>query len=455
MICGAPAPSDCATAVPVKTAKERIDKTKLHLEIFTHFSLNGYSGFIQITSVYNKTQRIGKNRGRQFSLLLGVTVLTVASYWTIRLALADQLFQANSFEALARATRLNPINSQYFLLLAEYQQRAGIDSEPSLVVASKVNPLDSSIWIRRGLSAEFAGDFGRAEKFLLEAARVDKLFDPRATLANYYFRRNDPEQFWRWTREALAISYGDLTSLFRLCWRMSGDPEIIRSRALPTNRRVLRSYLYFLLGESRLDAAEPIALQLATAATGEDADVLLDFIDRSLTPENRISSLVTVWNSLCTRNVVPFSPVSLDRALTNGDFRFAFTSRGFDWRVPQGPDITAVRVNPGELRIDLSGKQPEQCELLVQFVPLLSARACRFRFSYQTNSVPAGSGLRWRILTAASSSLSSDDWKQMELPFSTQDAKLARLVLEYSRVSGTSRLEGSIALRDLELECTP
>ena len=458
MICWIPAPSGCATAVPVKTVKkvkERIDKTKLHLEIFTHFSLNGYSGFIQIRSVYNKTQQIGKNRGLQFAALLGIAVLTVASYWTIRLAIADQLFRANSSEALAKATQLNPINSQYFLLLAEYRQQAGIDPEPSLAAASRLNPLDSSVWIRRGLSAEFGGDFARAEKFLLEAARVDKLFDPRATLANYYFRRNDHEQFWRWTREALAIGYGDLTSLFRLCWRMSGGPEIIRSHVLPPDRRVVRSYLYFLLGENRLDAAEPIALQLATEATSEDAGVLLDFIDRSLAPQNRISSLVTVWNSLCTRDVVPFSPLTSDRALTNGDFRLAPTSRGFDWRVAQSPDITAVRVSPRELRIDLSGKQPEQCELLVQFAPLLAARACRFRFSYQTSRVPAESGLRWRILAAASPPLSTDDWKPMELPFSTQDATLARLVLEYNRVSGTSRIEGSIVLRDLELECTP
>jgi hypothetical protein len=236
---------------------------------------------------------------------------------------------------------------------------------------------------------------------------------------------------------------------------MSDDPEIIRSRALPPDRRVLRSYLYFLLGESRLDAAEPIALDLATAATSEDADVLLDFIDRSLAQHNDISPLVTIWNFLCTRSVVPFSPVTLDHALTNGDFRFAPTSRGFDWRVPQGPDITAVRVSPRGLRIDLSGKQPEQCQLLGQFIPLPAARACRFRFSYRTSSVPPESGLRWRILAAASPPLSSDDWKQQELSFSTQAAKLARLALEYSRVPGTSRVEGSIALRDLELECTP
>ena len=382
-------------------------------------------------------------------------MLTLASYWAIRVARADQLFRASSPEALAIATRLNPADSQYLLSLAEYRQQEGSDPEPSLAAASQLNPLDSSIWIHRGLSAEFAGDFARSEKFLLEAARVDKLFDPRATLANYYFRRNEPEQFWRWTREALAIGYGDLTSLFRLCWRISDDPEIIRSRALPPDRGVLRSYLYFLLGENRLDAAEPIALELAAAATSEDYGVLQDFIDRRLAPQNHISPLVTIWNSLCTRNVVPFSPVTLEHALTNGDFRFAPTSRGFDWRVRQGPDIAAVRASPRELRIDLSGRQPEQCELLVQFVPLPAATACRFRFSYRTSSVPPESGLRWRILAAASPPLSSDDWKQLELSFSTQAAKLARLALEYSRVSGTSRVEGSIALRDLELECTP
>jgi hypothetical protein len=396
-----------------------------------------------------------ENRWPRFAALLGIVVLTLASYWTVRLAFADQLFRANSVEALARATQLAPGNSQYFALLAEYRQQAGIDPEPALAAASRLNPLDSSVWIRRGLRAEFEGDFARAEQFLLQAARVDKLFDPRATLANYYFRRNNSEQFWRWMREALAINYGDLTSLFRLCWRMSGDPEIIRLRALPPDRRAFRPYLSFLLGENRLDAAEPIALQLAGAATSEDAGVLLDFIDRGLAPPAHISSLVTAWNSLCIRNVIPFSPVVLDRAVTNGDFRWAPTSRGFDWRVPLGPDITAVRVSPRELRIDLSGKQPAQCELLVQFVPLLTARTCRFRFSYQTSGVPVESGLQWRILAAASPPLSSEDWKHEELTLSTRDAKLARLVLGYSRVTGTSRLEGSITLRDVELECAP
>jgi hypothetical protein len=384
-----------------------------------------------------------------------VTVLALASYWTIRQALADQLFRANSLDAAIRSTQLDPNNAQYFISLAEHQEAEGIDPKPALAAASRLNPLNSSVWIRRGLRAEFEGDFAHAETFLLEAARVDKLFDPRATLANYYFRRSNPEPFWRWTREALAIHYGDLTSLFRLCWRMSDDPEFIRSRAIPPARDVLRAYLRFLLDENRLDAAEPIARQLADAVFTDDTAVLLDFVDRCLAPPARSSSAVTVWNALCVRNVIPFSSIAFDHPVTNGDFRVAPTSRGFDWRVPPGPDISAERATPTGLRIDLSGKEPEHAELLAQIVPLSPGKTCRLRFSYQTSGFPAESGLQWRILSSATPFLSSDDWQQRELTFSTRDATLARLSVAYSRVTGTSRLEGSITLRDIQLECAP
>jgi len=201
-----------------------------------------------------------KNHLRRLAAVSAITVLTLASYWTIRLAIADQLFRAKSLHALERAVHLAPANAQYLAWLAEYQEAEGIDPDEALAAASRLNPSDSSVLIRRGLRAEFRGDFAAAEKFLLEAARVDKLFDPRATLANFCFRRNNPQPFWHWTREALAIGYGDLTPLFRLCWRMSGDAEEIRTRALPPVPSVLGAYLSFLLAENRLDAAAEQAL---------------------------------------------------------------------------------------------------------------------------------------------------------------------------------------------------
>ena len=394
-----------------------------------------------------------------------IATLGVASYWTIRLAIADQASHGNSLSALSRATQLAPANAQYFVRMAQHQESEGLDSKAALARASSLQPADSSIWIHRGLRAEFEGDFVDAEKFLLEAARVDRQFDPRSTLANYYFRRDDPEQFWRWVREALAIGYGDLTTLFRLCWRMSNDPEVIRARALPPAPGVLRSYLSFLLAENRLDAAEPIARQLANSASTEDAAVLLDFIDHHLLQQKpqltTASSVVPIWNSLCIRRIIPFSPVEQAASLTNGDFHIPLTSRGFDWRVPHSQDIQAIRVSPAGLRIDLSGKQPERCELLSQFAAVSPGKNCRLRATYRTSSLTAG--LQWHLfdlqsgadILVASPDLSSLDWKQANVTFSARNADLARLALGYSRAPGTSRLEGWIALRDVELGCGP
>lgn len=394
-------------------------------------------------------------------------VLILASCWAIRLALADYRFRASSLRPAAEAVRLDPNNARYWAALAEYQAGEGLDPNPALERAARLNPLDSSVWMHRGLRAEFERDYARAEEYLLEAARVDKLFDPRSTLMNYYFRRNQPEPFWRWAREAFDISYGDLTPLFRLCWRMSDDAELIRTRALGYSRDVLRAYLGFLLVERRLEAAEPVARQLAPNAAASDGPVLLDFLDtwleRRPIDRGRLNSALAVWNSLCIRNVLPLSPLEpLENPLTNGDFRRPLTARGFDWRAPQNPDISATRVTPRGLRIDLSGKQPERCELLAQYLPLSSGKPCRFRFEYQTSPLPPESGLRWRLRDASfgrdllvSGHLSSPDWKRIELAVSAQDAALGRLALEYSRVPGTSRPEGWIALRDLEIRCAP
>jgi tetratricopeptide (TPR) repeat protein len=398
-----------------------------------------------------------------------IAVLCLASYWSIRLALADQEFRANTLDALALAVQLDRGNARYSAALAEFEEAEGLDSSAVLAEACRLDPLNSFVWMRRGLRAESEGDYSHAEMFLLEAARVDKLFDPRATLMNFYFRRNNPEAFWRWAREAFAIGYGDLTSLYRLCWRMTSDAEVIRARAIPPVPGVLRSYLYFLLAENRLDAADPIARQLSDHAGSEDLPALLDFTDHLLTqPEParfNATSALTVWNSLSVRNILPFSPLAPDRglALTNGDFRFPLSSRGFDWRAPETPDISAVRVNSGGLRIDLSGKQPERCELLVQFVPLSPGRSCRFRYSYQTSGFPSESGLEWHLVDLATGTdllpsgrqFSAGASKPADVSFAAQNASLARLALGYSRVAGTSRPEGSLTLRDMELGCAP
>src|ERR1700724_3436649 len=119
---------------------------------------------------------------------LSILALALALYWSCRLALADWLFRANTSASVARATALDPENASYHAWLAEIQEHDGRDPPTELETAARLNPSDSAVRIRLRLRAESQRDFARAEKYLLEAAQIDKLFAPRWTLANYYIR---------------------------------------------------------------------------------------------------------------------------------------------------------------------------------------------------------------------------------------------------------------------------
>src|SRR5213593_2694073 len=93
---------------------------------------------------------------------LAVAALGFAGYCSIRLACADWLFRTNTFESVARATKIDPANAGYHAWLAEIQEYEGLDPAPELEIASKWNPSDSAVWIRRALRAESQRDFARA-----------------------------------------------------------------------------------------------------------------------------------------------------------------------------------------------------------------------------------------------------------------------------------------------------
>jgi len=373
-------------------------------------------------------------RGTRSPALLLTLPLALACYWSARLAYADLLYSRDTLASAQQAVRLDPGNARYLAWLAELEEHDGNDPVPTLTRAAALNPRDSAIRIRLGLFAEQRGDFASAERELLAAARLDRQFDPRATLANYYFRRGDDTHFWRSIREAFAVSYGDLTPMFDLCWRMTNQPAVVRA-ALGPNTRLLDRYLSFLLAQNRLDAAVPIARELAAAARQQDLRLLLAACDRTFD--------LATWNALCGR-LLPYAP--LDPAggvsLTNPSFNFDPVLHGFDWRIPASPEISVARADsPHALRIALSGRQPESCELVYQYLPLVPHR--RYRFRFQTDA--RDPGLFWQILDTRSPIARPD------FVFESSDASLARLALIYRRPTGSVRLEGSITLRDLAL----
>lgn len=366
---------------------------------------------------------------------LPILPLILAGYWSVRLACADYLYRQGTLDSTRRAAQLDPGNARIFVWLAELAEHEGEDPTPPLERARALDPRDSSILIRLGLLAEQRGEFAAAERDLLAAAQIDHQCDPRSTLANYYFRRQDAANFWRWVRQAFAVNYGDPTSLLHLAWRMTDRPEVVRA-ALPPDRALIARYLSFLLATDRLDAAAALIREV------DDRAVLLDATDRFL-ERPYTAAAVAAWNRL------GYGPLAPERgaSLSNPTFANEFVLRGFDWRVPNHLEISVTRDSSPSLRLALTGRQPESCELLAQLVPLAPRRKYRFRFHYRTE----GAGFHWQILGADRPVATSSDWTTADLLFDSGDADLARLTLVYRRPPASARFEGSIALRDLAL----
>ena len=376
--------------------------------------------------------------------------LGLAGYWTLRLGYADRLFQAGSDAAVERARRLAPGNAAYFAI--DSADRAALGQ------AVAANPRLSSGWIELGLLDEAAGDLAQAERRLLEAARVDRTYEPRWSLANFYFRRGERDKFWLWARQAAETAYYTQTPLFRLYWRISQEASVILARGIPDRPNIQAQYLHFLLTEHKLDEAEPSAARFLLYSTKQDVPLLALYCDR-LIGAGRIATALGVWNQLSRRGLVPHRTLEprQGRSITNGDFAEPPLGAGFDWRLHPVQGVTATRSDsPPELRFTFSGKQPEHCVLLEQVLPLAPGLAYRLTYSSSASGIPAASGLRWYLadlasgkeLASASLGADSDAWHAQSLDFTAPgDAQGVRLVLEYRRATGTTRIEGTLWLR--------
>jgi hypothetical protein len=387
---------------------------------------------------------------RAAAALLLVAVLLAAAYWSARLAWADVLFRRNDLQSVRDSVRLDPGNERHVAWLAELAENAGEDPGPLLQRASALNPLDARVWIRRGLNAELQGDNRTAERMLLQAARVSRLFEPRWTLVNFYFRRGDESRFWAWVAPSFAMSYGDRSALFDLCWRMRPDPAAIL-HAMPPGAGLRLQFAAFLVAHDRADAAADVAERISGTEDGSERDALIGLCDRMLRG-GHVAAALRVWNGLCSRKLVPFAPLDAEHAIANGSFVRFPSGQGFDWRVRITPAVQPVLLDsPRALRISLTGDEPENCTLLAQTVALDPEKDYTLRFTYRTSGIAAPAGLHFRVLDRVTPDLASTDWRGVQLDFPSAGHRTAILTLEYRRAPGSVRAEGWIALRQVAL----
>jgi hypothetical protein len=378
-----------------------------------------------------------------------VPVLVLAIYQSVKLSQADLLYHRASPDSLERAASLVPTRAEYQFALAQIHPDRAV---PYLRRAIGLNPFLTSARIALASRMESSGDLRGAEAELLEATRRDRQFAPAWALANFYFRADRHDQFWRWARTAAQISYGGLHPLFDLCFALTDDPAVVLNRVVVPRRIVEREYLAYLVGQGRLDGARAAALRVGASPTEGDRDVLLDFVDRTLAAGQFQAALET-WNQLSALGLVPYAAAK-PGALVNGDFQQPILNHAFDWRTPDVNCALAAQTRNDGPAIELifSGKQPENCDVLNHFVPVSKRAQYVLRFQYRTRDLPSKTGLRWSIGPGSERELpASEEWSSGEWRFRAS-ADTALLVLTYRRMPGTRRIEGTVLLRQIRLE---
>jgi hypothetical protein len=106
---------------------------------------------------------------------------------------------------------------------------------------------------------------------------------------------------------------------------------------------------------------------------------------------------------------------------------------------------------PPSHRIELSGREPEACELLLQMVMLEPHARYVLRWESRTRDITVPSGLQWNIGNQHALIQPSEDWHQNQL-FFTAASNLDALAFEYQRPTGEPRAQGSIELRHVVIE---
>ena len=373
-----------------------------------------------------------------------------AAYLSARLAWADHLSRSQSLADRQHAVVLAP-TPVFFDRLASKREQLGGDPLPDLQQAVKLEPDNADRRLRLAARAELAGKFDLAESSFLAAVERSRQYQPRYLLANYYFRRQNADLFWRWSREALQTAYGEVSPLLELRWRMVRDCDRMAREALDLNPQVARQVLVFLARRQTSGAVRSLALHLAKAAQTEDLPALYAYCDEGLGRASA-SGPLEVWNWLRRRGLVLSSELDPERglSLTNALFPRMPTGRAFDWRVQSVPGVS-WRIEGG-LQLDLTGQQPERCLIAWEYVPVIAGMKYRIPALHVANDNAAG--LEWMMFDVTGKPLAADRLNDGSQLFRAS-ADVLRMALFYRRPAGRVRLAGRVTVTEARLEILP
>ncbi|MDA1316121.1 MAG: tetratricopeptide repeat protein [Acidobacteria bacterium] len=402
-----------------------------------------------------------RNRPHNFVAMAVIAVICLFCVQaSLRRSFAEHWIANPKPEGLELAVQLTPGNGEGWIRLGQALTGRGDDPQRAMAAIRRgveLGPYNPEAWIALGLQTEGQGDPKLAEQHFKKAFEVDHSFEARWSLANFYLRQGQTEEFWHWIRETISFSPRGFYPGVELCWRASDDHAAILENAIADHPDLNRRYFAYLRGSGRVEAAAAVWERVKDGLIEADRVDALWLLEAWLR-QGRVSGALDIWNRLIRAALVPYEPLSPETGvvLTNADLRQTPTGNGFDWALfPSDdirPEIELLGAERNVVVFHFSGRQDQSSPLLRQFVPLQPGVKYRFDFRYSTDDLASNTGVRWtayagitedtHILAKTEALAASPDMQMMSFDITAPKEGLISLALEYERFPGTTRKSG-------------
>jgi hypothetical protein len=399
-----------------------------------------------------------QNAFRIGTAALALALAFTSLFTTGEIGYAEYIGGIDTLPALERAVRLTPENAYFHARIAMLDPGRGEELKRALVLDRN----EPSWWIMLSVLQEQAGDPRAAEHSLRQSTQVCDYFVPWWSLAAFYYRQQDAGNFIPAARHALSVDAGDARSIFRMAENLKMPPDAVGRQLVPDLAKPLQAWVDYVLGEHNAAAALSAELRLTSVGSAANLSGLLATCE-ALFLAGRANSAVMLWNSAIQKHWMEMTlldPAS-GMSLNDGTFSHPRLQAGFDWKLSAPDAVEVTQLDQGGVRFKFDGRQPESCELLSQYVPVLPRRKYQLRTRFRTQGIPPESGLRWAIpatpqLSASFPSFSSDTSAEQVVSFETPSEPTPfRLVLSYSRLPGTTRIEGELSIESVGIQLLP
>jgi Tfp pilus assembly protein PilF len=381
--------------------------------------------------------------------------------------LAARLVTVSELPNLQRAIRLEPSNAEYRDLLGRNLALSGLNLDDAISnyrAAVHLNPYVARYWLDLAVAYQLAGWTHEQEDSVEHAVKADPT-TPHVSweAANFFLVQDKPEEALRHFRVVLANDPEVVDTALQLCWRATGDANVMLDQVLPQRPDLYLSFLRVLIQKQETAAAEIVWNRLIALKQAFAVPLAFPYF-RFLISQQQVLAAQTAWQQLASlnRSLEPYLP-SRDNLIVNGGFEENLLNGGFDWWYGS-TSHTALAIDTSEfhsgtrsLSVTFDGQSAPEAGI-AQFISVKPNTDYEFSGEYRSEELDTASGPRFAITDAYSNAsyvltddvLETNPWRLQQAQFHT-GPKTNLLLLKIVREPAAPLIRGKLWIDDLKL----